>query len=139
MPEGLDGVRLDLLGVLSVEFADTEIAHLFEDVLEMELVHVGLATHESRDLVEGLRFAEFHLQSDITHLCGGDRFEADGVIVMSLGLTADMGDHVGPVQNALIRMVGTISSHTAAEHLGSVVLSLFLFLRNVRHNFPPKT
>ena len=95
--EGLDGVLLDLLGVLTVPLSDTKVAHLFEDVLEMELVGLGLAAHQSGDLVKRLRLTPFHLERDLRHLVGSDGFDTDGIVVVGTGFTTDMSDHVGPV------------------------------------------
>gem|GEM_PF-3153744 len=95
--EGLDGVLLDLLGVLAVPLGDTEVAHLFENVLEMKLVGFGLAAHQSGDLVKRLRLTPFHLERDLRHLVGSNGLETDGIVVMRTGFTTDMGDHVGPV------------------------------------------
>ena len=131
--EGLDGILFDLFRVFTVPFADTEVAHLFEDVFDVEFVDIGVRAHQSSDLIERLRLSPLHLQSDFGHLGGGDGFDTDGVVVVRTGLTTDMGDHVGPVDDLLRRSVGTVGTHTAAQHLRCSVLSLDLFLFYFRH------
>ncbi len=103
--EVLDGVLLDLLGVLPVPLDDAVVAHLFEFVVEVVLVKTG----EFLDLFKGLRFAETHGQHDLCGVFIDDGFQAVVVRRTAVDLLEHtVGRDVGRLHQVGSRVVGTI-------------------------------
>ena len=138
----LDGVLLDMLGVLPVPLDDAVVAHLFQFVVEIILIETG----QSLDLFEGLGLAEAHSEHD-----GGAVFIDDGFQTIVVRCTTveflehTVGRDVSRLHEVGSRIVGTIvtklmfsvvSDSAAKGFLRSKEIFLGLQVCHIRSPFP---
>ncbi len=134
----LDFITFDVVGLLTVELADTVEAHLFKDILNMKLLFRSLGAHEVADLVESFRFSLFHLEGDSRHLRGS----SSGNTVIVRAVTVDflkhtIGTHLGHLQNILVRIICAVISNTVRNSFPPRIGIFFLFLLVCHRIFLP--
>ena len=140
--EVLDGVLLDMLGVLPVPLDDAVVAELFEFVVEVVFIEAGLGL----DLFESLRFPKFHGEHDLGAVFIDDGFQTIVVRCATVEfLEHTVGRDVSRLHEVRSRIVGTIvtklmfgivSDSAAKGFLRSKEIFLGLQVCHIRSPFP---